>query len=180
MAWRSSRSASSFLHPHGRSEAERVDGVVVGAGRVAEHRAPERQIDVSRARRYRDLHFAHSRSIGGRAVRACHRRHGPGELDVLLVEEPDVPCEAHRDPGLGEGQQRLRTRAARRLGHAGGERRRIGEGRAPEERRGATVQHDPVLHALRGEELPPPGLAHARLPTLRGDDAGMPRRWRRA
>ena len=62
-----------FLHPHRRAVAQRVDGVVVGERRVAQHGAPEPDVEGTGLSGDRDLHLVHRRPVRDGAVGARHR-----------------------------------------------------------------------------------------------------------
>ena len=85
-----------FLHPDGRSVSKGVDRIIVGQRRiivgqrhVAEHGAPEADVNGIALGRDRELDFLDRRTIGHRAVRPRHCRHGPAATDRDSAEQSD-------------------------------------------------------------------------------------------
>ena len=77
-----------LLHPDRRSVTERVDAVVVGHRRVAEHRTPEPDVQHVGLRRDRELHLLHGRAVGDRAVCPRDRRDRSREVGMPRFERP--------------------------------------------------------------------------------------------
>jgi hypothetical protein len=79
--------------------------------------------------------------------------------------QPKHPAgQPHADTVVGDRQERPGAIDAGDLRDRHGEPRRFAERRNAEHRSRTAVQHHPVLNTLRGEELLPALLAHARLP----------------
>ena len=167
------------LHPDRRTVPERVDAVVVGHRRIAEHGAPETDVHRIWLRGDRELHLLDRCAVGDRAVRRCDLRDGPRQVDMPRFELPEVTGQAHREGGIDDRQQRPRSLEAVDRRNVRGQPRRLADGSDLEDGRRAAVQHDPVIDAVGGEELPPALLAHARPPVTRLSTAsGMDQRER--
>ena len=151
-----------LLHPDRRSVSEGIHRIVVSHRRVAEHSAPEADVNRIALRRDRELHLLDGRTIRGRTVRARDCRHGPRELDVSRLELPEVATQPDGEAGIGHREQHARALETRSLRNRLGQARRLAQRSDPKDGRRAAVQHDPVINTLGGEEILPALLAHAR------------------
>ena len=113
------------LHPHRRTVSERVDGVVVGHRVVAEHGAPEADVDRVGLGGDRELDLLDGGTVGGGAVRAGDRGDGPGELDVRRLELPHVAAQTYGQGRVGDREQRTRVGQAGDLDDCRGQPHRL-------------------------------------------------------
>ena len=88
-------------------------------------------------------------------------------VNVTWVELPQVASQAHGEATIGDRQQYPRAFEAGEPCNGLGQPRRLADRFDAEHRRRPTVEHDPVVDALRDEELPPAQLAHAHLRWIR-------------
>ena len=148
------------LHPDRRPVAEGVDRVVVGHREVPEDGAPEADVDQAGVRGHGELDLLHGSPVGGGSVRPRDVRDRSRELDVALLEVPDVAGQPDGEAVVGERQQHPARSMPDTRATASASRAASTRDVYAERRRRPAVQDDPVVDALGGEELLPPLLAH--------------------
>jgi hypothetical protein len=87
---------------------------------------------------------------------------------VPLLQPKHTAGQPHAETAVGDGQQSPRALEAGQLRDRLGKLRRFAERRDAKHSSRSAVQNHPVVNALRGEELPPALLAHARLLYTKG------------
>ena len=139
---------------------ERVDRVVVGHRRVAQHGSPEAQVDGVWLRGDGELHLLHLTPVGHGAERARDLGDGAREVNVFGLDSPHLPGQADREAAGHDRELRARAFKTGRLGDGVREPRRSGEGFGAEDGGRTAVKDDPIPDTLGVEERPPALFAH--------------------
>ena len=124
MAWRSGLFGIEVLHPDGRALAERVDAIVIVHRRVAEHRAPEAEVDRLGPGCDCQLNLLDGASVRGGTVLARDGRDGPGNLDVPGFG-PHISLVSFTVRRSEAAVSRVRRLESRHIGHRSRQPRRL-------------------------------------------------------
>jgi hypothetical protein len=128
--------------------------------RIAEDRAPEREVDRIGLGGHRHLDLLHGAAVGGGTLVAGDGRDGPGHRDVLSFGAPHLARELDRQPIGGRRQQGPRLEAGD-IGHGGCQPRGLLEAIHLEHGGRTAMEDDPVVDVIGGKEVTPALFAHA-------------------